>query len=126
MNKPLASRKKQQGVTGASVIGIVALVLFFALILIRLAPVYIEHFSVKDSLKSLAEEQKPGTPAQMRDKLQKRFSINQIERVKKEHVSFERKGRNYIVTVKYEARVPFISNIDFVASFEDSIEVQAN
>lgn len=116
---------KQRGMTAIGVLLILVLVGVVALAVIKLVPVYMEHFAVTSSLESLQEDPGDGplTPRTLEKLLMRRLSINDADGVKREHVEVEKIDGGHQVTVKYERRVPFVSNIDFVVSFEDQAEV---
>ena len=117
----------QKGMTGIAMAFILVLIAFFAMVIIRLFPVYMEHFSVSSHLKSLAEESGASakTNAEIVSTLRKRFEIDDVKNVKEEHIFIEReKGGLVTVAVEYEVRTPAISNVDMVVSFVDEVELK--
>ena len=119
---------RQDGISLGGVLLVFALIGLAALVAIRLVPVYLESFTVKESVISVVDEAKrePLTPVQMRDLIVKRFRINNVKVVKKDDIIIKREGFFYKITVDYEVRTPFIQNIDFVVKFENHGEVPAN
>lgn len=119
---------RQDGISLGGVLLVLALIGLAALVAIRLVPVYLESFTVKESVISVVDEAKrePLTPVQMRDLIVKRFRINNVKVVKKDDIIIKREGFFYKITVDYEVRTPFIQNIDFVVKFENHGEVPAN
>lgn len=121
------SRRHQQGMTGISLALILVMVAFFAMLIIRLFPIYMEHFSVTSHLKSLSNESGAAakTNAEIISTLRKRFQIDDVKNVTDEHIFIEReKGGLVIVVVEYEVRTPAISNVDMIVSFSDEIELK--
>lgn len=118
-------RDRQQGVTLISWIVILGVIAFLTTIVLRLFPVYIEHMAVTSSLESLAGEKEPMGASEIRTKLMKRFEINDVENVTRKDIKIESARGVYQVNIAYEVRTPFISNIDFVVSFDDHAEVRA-
>ena len=118
-------RDRQQGVTLISWIVILGVVAFLTTIVLRLFPVYIEHMAVTSSLESLAQEKEPMGASEIRTKLMKRFEINDVENVTRKDIKIESARGVYQVNIAYEVRTPFMSNIDFVVSFDDDAEVRA-
>ncbi len=120
---------KQQGMTAIGILIILALIAFFTLLVLRLAPPYLEHFNVASSLKSLQQETglQEKTPGEVRSLLQRRFDINDVEHVKKDDIKLEKNSKSGLLTVSvvYEVRVPIMFNVDAVVSFSDSIEVSS-
>ena len=116
----------QRGVTGITVILIVALVAFFSLIAIRLFPIYLEHFKVTSHLHNLAAEDGAGklSDSEIRKILAKRFDIDDVEHVRAEDIFIEHPDRNTtIIAIEYEVRTPAFGNVDMVVSFVDEVEV---
>ena len=121
----MINRRNQRGMTAIGWMIIIALVAFVAMLVLKLFPLYIEHFSVSSSLNGLASDTDlvGAPPSRLRSSLMKRFDINNVENVHKEDISIERGASGYRVNVDYEVRVPFIYNIDLVVSFYDVAEV---
>jgi len=109
----------QKGITLLGFVMLLSVLGFFAFIIMRLFPVYAEARSVKADLEGLKAEPNSAkmSPAQIWNRLERRFQISYVESVKAEHVTFDRKN-GYNVTIKYEVRRPMMYNIDFVAMFE--------
>ncbi|WP_092995850.1 DUF4845 domain-containing protein [Thiohalomonas denitrificans] len=116
---------REQGITLISWIVILGVIAFLTMMVLKLFPVYIEHMAVTSSLESLAKEKEPMGPSEIRSKLTKRLNINDVESVKRTDIEIERGRGVYKVGIAYEVRTPFISNIDFVVSFDDRVEVRA-
>ena len=118
---------KQKGMTAIGVLLVLLLIAFFTLLALRLTPPYLEHFSVASSLKSLQQEPGIGekTNAQIRSLLQRRFDINDVESVEKEHITFvkDRKTGLLTISVKYEVRRPILANVDAIVSFSDTVQL---
>lgn len=117
----------QKGMTGIAIALILVLIAFFAMVFIRLFPIYMEHFSVTSHLKTLSSESGASskTNSEIISKLTKSFDIDDVKNVTKEHIFIEReKGGLVTVAVEYEVRTPAISNIDMVVSFVDEVELQ--
>ncbi|MBA3486185.1 MAG: DUF4845 domain-containing protein [Lysobacter sp.] len=118
-------KRKQSGITLIGFILMLAVVGVFVYMGMKLIPMYSEYYSVKQALQGLAGE--PGIttqdPAKVKDLFFRRLYISYAENVKPEHVKIERKGSNYLMTVKYEMRRPLIANLDVVGRFETQKEL---
>lgn len=118
--------KKQEGITGIAIAAILVMIAFFALIAMRLFPIYMEHFSVTTHLNNLAEDSatKGKTNGEILNKLTKSFEIDDVKNVTNEHIYIERdKGGGITVAVEYEVRTAGIGNVDMVVKFSDEVEV---
>ncbi|MFA5627812.1 MAG: DUF4845 domain-containing protein [Thiohalomonadaceae bacterium] len=123
----ICSKQSQAGMTLISWVLILAVAGILLMGVLRLFPVYMEHFNAASSLKSLSSDQglQGSSPAEIRKALMKRLQINDVERVHPEDIIVERAGNVYRVTMEYEAVVPFIYNISFLVHFDDMAEVAA-
>jgi hypothetical protein len=119
-----AARGRQEGMTYLGMLMLLIIVAFFAVITIKVLPIYLENFKVKSSLESLAQETKndPATlsPIELEKLLLNRFSVNDVEHVKKEDIKISKEGHKTVIVVDYEARVTLFNNLDLVARFPDN------
>jgi len=101
---------------------------FFVMVGLRIVPVYLEHYSVKQVLASLKQEpfisRKP--VAEIRKMLVRRLDINSVQGVTRDNIEIHRSGGVTKVEVKYEQRRPIAGNLDVIMSFDDSIDLIAN
>ena len=118
--------KQQKGMTAIAMALILAMIGFFALLAIRLFPIYMEHFSVTSHLNSLAEDAsiKGKSNKEILSTLKKRFDIDDVKNVKSENIFITRnKDKSMLIEVEYEVRTPGIGNVDMVVSFLDEVVV---
>jgi Tfp pilus assembly protein PilE len=112
-------RRNQSGMTLISFVIVAAVVGTALYIAMKLFPMYQEFYAVKSAAKSLAAE--PGIaneqPAQVKEKLFKRFNIGYVNSVKPEHVKIDLVGSNKVMHINYEVRETMIGNLDAVGRF---------
>lgn len=113
--------KFQDGQGGFTLIGLMlvfAVVGFFALIFMRLLPVYMEFNAVKGAVTSVAAElPATGSITDARRAFQKRLEINDVKTVVANDLMLGGEGGIRTLVIEYEGRAPFISNISFVIDF---------
>lgn len=117
---------RQHGLTAIAIVLILAMVGFFAMITIRLFPVYMEHFSVASHLKDLSQEAGASkkTDQEIFSTLFKRFDIDDVKHVTRDNVFIERnKDGSVVVAIEYEVRTPAVANVDMIVSFADEVEL---
>lgn len=125
-------RRPADGMTLWSMAFVLVLIAFLSLTVIRLFPIYLNHFKVMTHLKEMAAN--PETDAmsktEIKDALAKRFQVDGVEYVDlKEDLEIIVEGRDQQKTflLNYEARVPFYSNLSVVGEFYDiKVEVVNN
>lgn len=117
--------RKERGLTLLGFLIVLVVVGFFAYVAMRLFPVYSEYYSVVSAMKGVAGE--PGAanmdPARIRDLLSRRFDISYVDSVKPQNIKIVRSGNGYTLNIKYEVRRPLIYNLDFVASFDKTVDL---
>ena len=113
--------RHQQGLTPIATIALLILVAFAVFRLFKMVPVYLEYFSVASSVNSLKDVPDLGQKSrdEVRDLLKRRLEINDVKRVKPEHIKVTRSERGATtVSVAYEARVPLLGNVDLLCTFD--------
>ncbi|PKM16342.1 MAG: DUF4845 domain-containing protein [Gammaproteobacteria bacterium HGW-Gammaproteobacteria-2] len=115
---------KQKGLTFIGFVMLLAILGFFAYAAMRLVPIYTEYFAVKSAMKAVAAESGSAQmqPGDIRNKLIKRFDVSYVTSVNPNDIRV-RRDRNPSITIAYEVRKPFISNIDLVVSFSHTQEL---
>ncbi len=112
-------RRNQSGMTLISFVIVAGVVGTAAYIAMKLFPMYQEFYAVKSAAKGLAAEAGIANeqPAQIKQKLFRRFDIGYVNGVKPEHVKIDSTGNSKIMHIVYEVRVNMIGNLDAVGSF---------
>ena len=87
-NKISKQWSNQEGMTGIGIAVILGMIAFFALIAMRLFPVYMEHFSVTTHLENLATDSTMNkkTDRQVLSKLNKSLKIDEMKKVTKKNI----------------------------------------
>jgi hypothetical protein len=121
MNLPL---KRQQGLTLISLVFILGLIGFFVMLTLKIVPIYLDHGKVKSALEALkaTPELQTKSEYEIRDSLNKRFSINYVYDVKPENIKVIKHGNYVKVDIEYETVVKLVSNLSALAEFHDTIE----
>lgn len=117
-----------QGGAGLLTLVVLAAVIgFVALVIIKLAPVYMENFQVRSVLQSLTQEPEitRATRTEVHKLVMRRFDVNDIRNVPPKAVRVKTQPGHVEVGIVYEVRVPLIANLDVVAKFNDSVEAGA-
>ena len=121
-------RSNQTGLTFLSVLAILGLIAFFTLLILKIGPIYLDHYKVKTVLASLENE--PNIASQsvrkVRDMIMRRFDINMVAHVKKEDIAIKKGNGILTVEIDYEVIEPIIGNIDVLVYFDDKIEATSN
>lgn len=121
-------RSNQTGLTFLSVLVILGLIAFFTLLILKIGPIYLDHYKVKTVLASLESEPNLASEStrKVRSLLMRRFDINMVEHVKKKDIAIKKRDGVLTVEIDYEVIEPIIGNIDVLVYFDDRIEVRSN
>lgn len=119
-------RNKQGGVTIWGLIMGAGLVVFFALLAIKLTPGVIDGFKVKTALEKLSRQPGIGDKSKLEiaNALDKFFEVDEIRSVNlREDLSVTRRGRVTVITVDYEYEEPMVGNMSVIFKHVHSVEV---
>jgi len=120
----------QHKVRGISFIGFLMMLCifgFFAYIVMRLLPVYVEYFGVLKAMEMTKNE--PGSAQRSLDEIRRdmmlKFNTQYVDEndVPPQSIQLKREGGGAILRIAYEKRVPFVYNIDLIASFDKSVSL---
>jgi hypothetical protein len=124
----LSNKYRQNGMTGLGWLTVLFLIGFFALLTFKLAPTYLENYSVKSILKSFEEEplitQK--SKNDIRKMVMSRLTTNGIRDIKKDKVEIVKKPGLLNIKIDYFVRKPMVGNIDVIMSFNEEVELVSN
>lgn len=115
-------KHQQRGVTFVGMIFIAGLIVFGAIMGIKLIPAYIEYATVTNHLRELARspEARSGTPRDLIVAFSKRAQIDDIRSVTAEDVEVSKDGDRVVLTAAYSVKTRLFGNlsacIDFVAT----------
>lgn len=115
-------QQRQKGMTFLGYMIVLGIIGFFALMAMKLVPLYLEYQSVVKIMNSVASETSPNTPpARVRDAIQKRLDINNINRINSRDFQIVRESGATVLAIDYEARTNFAGNLWFLLVFENDV-----
>ena len=114
--------KKQNGMTLIGFIIVLSLVLFLSFIGMKVAPIYLEYYSVVSAMKGVAKERGSArySPFDVRAKVLNRLYLSySADNVKENNIKLVRRNGVFL-RIAYEVRKPVIGNLDVIATFDRS------
>ncbi len=114
---------KQRGAGFVGWMAVLGLLIFVLVTVARLAPVYMEFYTVKSLVERVAAGELltiRGTQ-QMRTDIAQQLGLNSLYTVKPEYFSVVKLPQQQdarALKVEYEVRKPWLANIDFMMSFK--------
>ena len=113
-------KSKQQGMTMIGVIFVAGMIVFVAIIALKLIPSYIEYATIQSHLRDLARA--PDTRgASARDIISafnRRAQIDNISTVDGRDIDIAKEGGEVVLTIEYSKRIPLVGNISACIDFE--------
>ena len=100
---------------------------FFAYVVMKLVPVYVEYFGVVKAMEQIKAE--PGAAQksveEIRRDLNVKFDLQYVDEkdIPPQAIQLKREATGPTLRIAYEKRVPFMYNIDLVASFDKSVNL---
>jgi len=119
------SLRRQQGLTLISIAFILGLIAFFVLLVLKIAPIYIDHSKVINALAAIEKtvDVQSKSEKEVRDSLDKRFNMNYVYDVTQDDIKITKRGNYLKVEIEYETVVKIFGNLSVLAEFYDFIEV---
>ena len=118
--------KSMKGVTVLGMLFSALVVIFVVIIGMNLAPPYLSHYKVQESLKALAKDPnvREMSKPKIKDYLARKFQVNSVRNVSANDLEIEKKDGKTYLNLRYEVRVHMVGNVDAVLKFEDQAMVE--
>ncbi|HYE36541.1 DUF4845 domain-containing protein [Methylocaldum sp.] len=119
---------RQRGLTVTGFLFVLFLIGFFSLLVLKIGPVYLEHYKVASSLESLKKDNDIASKSreEILSLLQKRWEINMVERVTAKDVKITKQGAYLKIQITYDVAEHLFGNVDALLHFNDLLEVGSN
>jgi hypothetical protein len=116
---------KQTGMTAISMLLLLIIAGFFALLVMKMGPIYLENYKVKTVLSALESESMIGKKSisEVRQLIDRRLYINEVRRLTSKDIKVKKADGKLRVEIVYEVREHIAANVDAIMSFEDIVEV---
>ncbi len=118
-------KRKQAGMTAIGWMGVIALIMMFVLLFLKLLPIYMDGYKVGSVLSDLKDE--PGvasmTPVMISKMIMKRLDINMVDNVTRDDIYIDKLKNSMNVEIDYEVRENLVGNVDIVVHFQKAISI---
>jgi len=115
--------RTQQGVTITSLVIVLVVAIFVALLGFKLIPPYIEYRAMKGAIQAIARERQSATVNDIRRAFDARQAIDDFQSVKAADLDISKQGNTVVIAFAYRKEVPLFGNIglyiDFVATSQE-------
>jgi hypothetical protein len=116
---------RQRGISFIGFIMVLAIAGFFLFLGMRIGPTYLEYFTIRNAVTTVANESASTDPGVVREAVRRQMQIDYSGNFRPEFVRVQRDSSGATIVLKYEIRKPLIYNLDFVARFEHTAPIRA-
>lgn len=118
------SFSRQRGLTFISIGFILGLIAFFTLLILKIAPIYINHSRVVNALAAIENttDITSKTKQEISTSLEKRFDMNYVEHVKPEDIKIIAQPGYVSVNINYERVEKIFGNLSVLVEFHEGFE----
>jgi len=122
------TRQRQKGMTGVGWLVVLALIGFFSMLVLKVGPIYMTHYSVKTVLESLEEEPliTRKSSIEVKNMLMKRLKVNGIYDMNSKYIKVKKSGGVMTADITYQVQENVVGNLDILVSFSDQVELVSN
>ncbi|MEO8443406.1 MAG: DUF4845 domain-containing protein [Gammaproteobacteria bacterium] len=119
-------RQRQRGITAIGFLLIAALVGMIGYGAIRLLPVYMTQFKIRQMLSALKTEYEDNKATQsgLQAEIGKRLDIEGVDYPTRKDFTVAKSENGFTVGISYEDSVPYIANLYLLARFDNTVEIR--
>ncbi len=103
---------------GMLVVGII--IVFVAIGGLKIAPAYIEYFTVKKAIVGVAQTTGKGTVGEVRQAFDRRAQIDDIDVISAKDLEITKEGNDIVISFAYPKRISLFGNVSVVIEFAAS------
>lgn len=114
--------KNQRGMSFIGLLILIVLGVSITLLVVKLSPAYIEFFSVKKVLATMAQDPafQNMSPKEMRESFDRRANIDYITTVSGKDLDLSKDNGQNVASVEYAQKIPLLLNISACLDFSAS------
>lgn len=101
-------------------LGIGIIIVFVAIGGLKIAPAYIEYFTVKKAIVGVAQTTGKGTVGEVRQAFDRRAQIDDIDVISAKDLEITKEGNDIVISFAYPKRIPLFGNVSVVIEFAAS------
>jgi hypothetical protein len=115
----------QRGLSFISLTLVLGLIAFFTLLVLKIAPIYINNSKVVNALAAVEKSTDIATQskAEIQNSLSKRFNMNYVEYVTNDDITIVAQYGYVKVAIDYERVVPIAGNLSVLVQFHEGFQV---
>ncbi len=110
-------RNKQTGVSLSGLIIVFVILIFVALLGMKVGPAVGEFFTAKKHIKAIAQEKRNASVAEIRKSWDQRTMIDEIKTISASDLEITKDGGDVVISFAYKKEVPLFANIGLYIDF---------
>jgi hypothetical protein len=112
--------RNQRGITLIGMVVAGMIVVLVAIGGLKIAPAYIEYFTVKKAIVGVAQSTGRGTVAEVRQGFDRRAQIDDIDVITGKDLEITKEGNEIVISFAYPKRISLFGNVSIVIEFAAS------
>lgn len=122
----MINRAQQRGATLVGMLLWGIIIVFVALVAMKLIPAYVEYMTVSKILSDLGSDERIGSMSnsEIRDHFTRRAMVDNIETVQANDLRISRDGGKTVITADYTFQTHLIANVSLLAEFSASSDTR--
>ena len=112
--------RNQRGITLLGMALICVVIVVVAIGGLKIAPAYIEYFTVKKAIVGVAQTTSKGTVAEVRQAFDRRAQIDDIDVIAAKDLEITKEGNDIVISFSYPKRISLFGNVSVVIEFAAS------
>ena len=112
--------RNQRGITLLGMALICVVIVVVAIGGLKIAPAYIEYFTVKKAIVGVAQTTSKGTVAEVRQAFDWRAQIDDIDVIAAKDLEITKEGNDIVISFSYPKRISLFGNVSVVIDFAAS------
>ena len=112
--------KNQRGITLIGMVVVCIVIVLVAIGGLKIAPAYIEYFTVKKAIVGVAQTTSKGTVAEVRQAFDRRAQIDDIDVIAAKDLEITKEGNDIVISFSYPKRISLFGNVSVVIDFAAS------
>ena len=122
----VTSLKRQRGLGWFGLLFVFGTIAFFAIIAVKVGPIYLNHMTVVKIVKGVADnpDHANAPPDQLRIALQRRWDIDYVKHLEAKDIKIKRGAKGRALAYNYNVEVNFFYNVFVVVKFKDEFPMK--
>jgi len=112
--------RKQRGLSMVTFLLVAVVLIFGALIFMKVGPAYKEYFEVKRAVTATAADSRNSSVAEVRRSFERRAIVDSIDVIGAADLDISKEGNEVVVSFSYTKKVPLFGNVSLLFEFSGS------